>query len=58
MTSLVAYREGVRHLRLTIHRLEESQVAGDPSRGQAEDGAIVIEGDLQQRVFCLSMEKF
>lgn len=58
MISPAAYREGVRHLCLSIHRLEESQVAGDPPRGQAEDGAIVIEGDLQQRVFRLSTEWF
>lgn len=58
MTSPAAYREGVRHLRLSIHRLEESQVAGDPRRGQAEDGAVVVEGDLQHRVFRLPTERF
>lgn len=58
MTSLAAYREGVRHLRLSIHRLEESQVAGDPRRGQAKDGAVVVEGDLQHRVFRLPTERF
>lgn len=58
ITSSAAYREGVRHLRLSIHRLEESQVAGNPRWGQAEDGAVVVEGDLQHRVFCLSTERF
>lgn len=58
MTRPAAYREGVRHLRLSIHRLEESQVAGDPRWGQAKDGAVVVEGDLQHRVFRLPTERF
>lgn len=58
MISLAAYREGVRHLRLSIYRLEESQVACDPRRGQAKDGTIVIEGDLQHWVFRLPTERF
>lgn len=55
---LATYCESVRHLRLSVHRLEESQVAGDPRRGQAKDGAIVIKGDLQHRVFRLPRERF
>lgn len=57
MTSLAAYREGVRHLRLSIHRLEESQIAGDPRRGQTKHGGVVIEGDLKHRVFRLPTER-
>lgn len=57
MPSRTAYRKGVRHLRLSIHRLEESQVTGDPCRGQTEDGAIVIEGDFQNWVLGLSTKE-
>lgn len=50
---LQTHRESIGHLRLSIHRLEELQVADYPSWGQAEDQVVVIQGNRHQRVFRL-----
>lgn len=52
-----AYREGVGHLLLSVHRFEQSEVAGDPGRGYGKDGAEVIQSHRHQRVFTLQKVK-